>query len=535
MCGCVEDGIIPGLVRLRGRPVLRRRPLLLVRRAGAARRRTTTKPVPAGIDIHALLQEKAARQGVGESGLLALDWWNGNRSILVDAALSGLLVGATLATTPEEVYRALIEATAYGTRVIVETFEANGVPDPRHRRVRRSRREEPADPPDLRRRDRAPVPRSAPRTRRRPSGRPCSGPSPPAPRPADTPRSRTPPSRWPGCGTRSTAPIPANRAVYDVLYREYLRLHDYFGRGENDVMKTLRAPARPRALRARRRGGLTMRLEVAARAARRAARRAAAQRAGRLDRRQRQRARPRDGARRDQAVRRPLCRPDRRIDGRGRPRRADRRRGVPAVLGHVEPPVHLPPPPRRQRHRPHAFPLRHGLRRGRPADPRLPDRPGRRVRWRDPMRRLRLHRRRRHRRARRRGDRTLARPSCSAITACSRSGRTAWPRSRRPSWSRTSPRPSGPPSRSGPRNACPDEAVDRLHHRYTSAYGQQPRESGGVPPCATSVPTRFGSSPAASTSTARRRIETVAGTRRRSRPPSMRRRRSPCASWPDRS
>jgi L-ribulokinase len=63
----------------------------------------------------------------GESGLLALDWWNGNRSVLVDVDLTGLLVGATLLTKPEEIYRALIEATAFGTRMIVETYRQNGV------------------------------------------------------------------------------------------------------------------------------------------------------------------------------------------------------------------------------------------------------------------------------------------------------------------------------------------------------------------------------------------------------------------------
>ena len=66
----------------------------------------------------------------GESGLLALDWWNGNRSVLVDVDLTGLLLGATLATRPEEIYRALIEATAYGTRVIVDTFQEQWCTDP---------------------------------------------------------------------------------------------------------------------------------------------------------------------------------------------------------------------------------------------------------------------------------------------------------------------------------------------------------------------------------------------------------------------
>src|SRR5205823_1384 len=64
----------------------------------------------------------------GESGLLALDWWNGNRSILVDVDLTGLLLGATLQTQPHEIYRALIEATAFGTNLIVRNFRDHGVP-----------------------------------------------------------------------------------------------------------------------------------------------------------------------------------------------------------------------------------------------------------------------------------------------------------------------------------------------------------------------------------------------------------------------
>ncbi len=80
------------------------------------------------IGIHKLLEDKVKDQLPGESGLIALDWWNGNRSVLTDADLSGMLLGATLQTKPEEIYRALIEATAYGTRIIVEAFEEGGVP-----------------------------------------------------------------------------------------------------------------------------------------------------------------------------------------------------------------------------------------------------------------------------------------------------------------------------------------------------------------------------------------------------------------------
>ena len=82
----------------------------------------------AGESVHEHLTRLAAQQEVGEHGLVALDWHSGNRSVLVDHELSGLVVGQTLATRAEDVYRALLEATAFGTRVIVETFRDSGVP-----------------------------------------------------------------------------------------------------------------------------------------------------------------------------------------------------------------------------------------------------------------------------------------------------------------------------------------------------------------------------------------------------------------------
>jgi len=81
----------------------------------------------AGLSVFEYLTEKAQALRPGESGLLALDWWNGNRSPLGSADLSGLIMGMTLNTRPEEIYRALVEATAFGTRSIVEHFEENGV------------------------------------------------------------------------------------------------------------------------------------------------------------------------------------------------------------------------------------------------------------------------------------------------------------------------------------------------------------------------------------------------------------------------
>lgn len=80
-----------------------------------------------GISVHMLLSEKAAALKPGESGLIALDWWNGNRSCLADAKLSGMLLGLTLRTKPEEIYRALLEAAAFGMRAIFEEFEKGGV------------------------------------------------------------------------------------------------------------------------------------------------------------------------------------------------------------------------------------------------------------------------------------------------------------------------------------------------------------------------------------------------------------------------
>ena len=80
-----------------------------------------------GLNAHQHLTELAAKQKVGEHGLVALDWWNGNRSVLVDVDLTGMMLGMTLQTKPEDMYRALVEATAYGTRMIIENYREHGV------------------------------------------------------------------------------------------------------------------------------------------------------------------------------------------------------------------------------------------------------------------------------------------------------------------------------------------------------------------------------------------------------------------------
>jgi L-ribulokinase len=127
MCGVVDGGVVPGLWGYEAGQsgvgdifAWAVRTALPEDYAREARER--------GISGHQLLTEKAARQAVGAHGLVALDWHSGNRSVLVDHHLSGLIVGLTLDTRPEEIYRALLEATAFGTRTIVEAFEQSGVP-----------------------------------------------------------------------------------------------------------------------------------------------------------------------------------------------------------------------------------------------------------------------------------------------------------------------------------------------------------------------------------------------------------------------
>jgi len=127
MCGMVEDGIIPGMIGYEAG------------QAGGGDHFSwfLNNAVPASymkearkrkITIHQLLEEKASLLQPAESGLVALDWWNGNRSILSDGDLTGLLLGCSLATKPEDIYRALLEALTFGTRKIFETFLASGVP-----------------------------------------------------------------------------------------------------------------------------------------------------------------------------------------------------------------------------------------------------------------------------------------------------------------------------------------------------------------------------------------------------------------------
>ncbi|MFF4777925.1 ribulokinase [Microtetraspora fusca] len=127
MCGVVRDGIVPGLWGYEaGQSAVGDIFAWFVETSVPAA--YAERAVARGLTLHEHLTELAAAQRVGAHGLVALDWHGGNRSVLVDHNLSGVIAGQTLATRPEDVYRALIEGTAFGARTIVEAFEAAGVP-----------------------------------------------------------------------------------------------------------------------------------------------------------------------------------------------------------------------------------------------------------------------------------------------------------------------------------------------------------------------------------------------------------------------
>ena len=127
MCGVVDGGIVSGLYGYEaGQSGVGDIFAWYVNNQVPAR--YFTEAEAAGLSVHQYLTELIKDQPIGGHGLVALDWHSGNRSVLVDHELSGLVVGTTLTTRTEEIYRALLEATAFGTRVIVETFNTSGVP-----------------------------------------------------------------------------------------------------------------------------------------------------------------------------------------------------------------------------------------------------------------------------------------------------------------------------------------------------------------------------------------------------------------------
>ncbi|MEA4824380.1 MAG: ribulokinase [Clostridiaceae bacterium] len=193
-----------------------------------------------GLSVHALLTEKMARLVPGESGLLALDWWNGNRSVLVDANLTGLMLGMTLRTTPEEMYRALVEATAYGTRMIVDAYRGAGVPVTEMVAAGGIARKNPTLVQIYADVLRLPI-RVGTSKQSGALGSAIFAAAAAGAENGGLASVEEAAERMGAVDSRVYLPKEKAADVYDKLYAEYKTLHDYFGRGENDVMKRLRA------------------------------------------------------------------------------------------------------------------------------------------------------------------------------------------------------------------------------------------------------------------------------------------------------
>jgi L-ribulokinase len=200
-----------------------------------------------GMSIQEWLTGRAQGLGPGSSGLLALDWWQGNRSTLGRSDLSGLIVGATLSTRVEDVFHALIEATAFGTRAIIESYTDQQLPvgsivagggltrNPLLMQIYADvtgRSIAVAGAPQASALGAAML------------GAAAAGAAAGSEDSLTTVAMRmAPPPAF------VYDPVATNQQQYDVLYREYKRLYDQFGRGNNEVMKLLRS--------LRRRGGAT--------------------------------------------------------------------------------------------------------------------------------------------------------------------------------------------------------------------------------------------------------------------------------------
>ncbi|MRN55748.1 ribulokinase [Paenibacillus monticola] len=239
MCGVVEDGIIPGYFGYEaGQSAV-----------GDIFEWYVEEAVPAyvkeaaaleNVNVHEWLETRAAAYKPGQTGLLALDWWNGNRSVLVDTNLTGLLLGCTLLTKPEEIYRTLLEATAFGTRKIVDAFHGNGVAVdvlyacgglPQKNRLLMQIYADVTN-----REIKVAASKQTPALGAAMFGAVAAG--------ADKGGYDSiveAAEKMARVREDSYLPIPENVAIYELLFQEYSKLHDYFGRGENNVMKHLKA------------------------------------------------------------------------------------------------------------------------------------------------------------------------------------------------------------------------------------------------------------------------------------------------------
>jgi len=191
------------------------------------------------LNIYRLLEEKANKLKPGENGLIALDWWNGNRSILNNADLSGMIIGYTLNTKPEDIYRALMEATAFGTRIIIETFEKNGLIV-----------EELYACGGMPHKDKLLMQIYADVTGREIKivsssqasalGAAMFGALAAGSKTGGFDSIEEAIAHMAFLEKKTYIPIPENVQVYNQLFSEYQKLHDYFGRGANKIMEALK-------------------------------------------------------------------------------------------------------------------------------------------------------------------------------------------------------------------------------------------------------------------------------------------------------
>ncbi|RQW20155.1 ribulokinase [Bacillus sp. C1-1] len=239
MCGVVEDGIVPGYFGYEAGQSAVGDIFAWFMEHGVTSD-LVEEAKQKNIPLHALLEEKAAAYQPGETGLLALDWWNGNRSTLVDTNLSGIILGMTLQTKSEEIYRTLLEATAFGTKKIIEAFTKAGVeinelvacgglPQKNNLLMQIF-----ADITNLE--IKVAASKQTPALGAAMYASVAAGEA-----AGGYATIFAAAEKMARVQERSYKPNAERAQVYKEIYKEYSKLHDYFGKGENDVMKTLRS------------------------------------------------------------------------------------------------------------------------------------------------------------------------------------------------------------------------------------------------------------------------------------------------------
>ena len=237
MCGVVLDGISPGRWAYEaGQSGVGDLFAWFVENAAPGR--VAVEAASQGVSVHEWLSSQAGLLKPGEHGLVVLDWISGNRSTLVNHELSGLILGITTTTKPHEIYRALIEATAFGTRAIIDAFEAQGVAVSelicagglvRNKVLMQIYADVLQMPISVLPSDQGPALGSAIHAAVAAGAYP------------DVYQA----SAAMGRKLKSAfVPNADHENVYRQVYAEYMILHDYFGRGGNDLMQRLRATRR---------------------------------------------------------------------------------------------------------------------------------------------------------------------------------------------------------------------------------------------------------------------------------------------------